>query len=99
MQLTHFQSGVVAGLLLATMLVVIGLFVGQSLLKTEQKAYARGVRLAVMHAPCRGTFPSTGYVGRAFAWGDPKNCEDVQKIDESWIGAVNPPRSGSGEPR
>ncbi len=83
MPLTHFQSGVIAGLLLVTMLIVIGLFVGQSLLKTEREAYERGVRMAVMHARCRGTFPSAAYVARAFGWGDPKTCEEVQKIDRS----------------
>ena len=83
MPLTHFQSGVIAGLLLVTMLVVIGLFVGQSLLRTEREAYERGVRMAIMHSRCRGGFPSVDYVGRAFAWGDPKTCEEVQKIDRS----------------
>jgi len=86
MPLTHWQSGVIAGLLLTTMLVVIGLFVGQSLLKTEREAYERGVRMAVMHSRCRGTFPPAGYVARAFAWGDPKTCEEVQKLDRSRTG-------------
>ena len=83
MPLTHLQSGVIAGLLLTMMLVVIGLFVGQSLLKTEREAYERGVRMAVMHSRCRGAPPSAEYVARAFAWGDPKTCEEVQKIDRS----------------
>ena len=86
MPLTHLQSGVIAGLLLTTMLVVIGLFVGQSLLKTEREAYERGVRMAAMHAQCRGTLPSAEYVTRAFASGDPKTCEEVQKIDRSRTG-------------
>jgi len=86
MRLTHLQGGVIAGLLLTTMLVVIGLFVGQSLLKTEREAYERGVQMAAMHSRCRGTLPSADYVTRAFAWGDPKTCEDVQKIDRSQTG-------------
>ncbi|MGH7236461.1 MAG: hypothetical protein ACREIO_08765 [Nitrospiraceae bacterium] len=86
MPLTHLQSGVIAGLLLTTMLVVIGLFVGQSLLKTEREAYERGVRMAAMHAQCRGTLPSAEYVTRAFTWGDPKTCEEVQRIDRSRTG-------------
>jgi hypothetical protein len=80
------QSGVIAGLLLTTMLVVIGLFVGQSLLKTERQAYERGVRMAAMHSRCRGTLPAADYITRAFAWGDPKTCEEVQKIDRSQTG-------------
>lgn len=83
MPLTHLQSGVIAGLLLTTMLVVIGLFVGQSLLKTEREAYERGVRMAVRHSQCRGAPPSAEYVARAFAWGDPTTCEEVLKIDRN----------------
>jgi len=82
-ELTRFRGGVIAGLLLVTMLVVIGLFVGQSLVRTEREAYERGVRMAVMHARCRGGVPSADYIGRAFAWGDPKTCEEVQQIDRS----------------
>ena len=86
MPLTHLQSGVMAGLLLTTMLVVIGVFVGQSLLKTEREAYERGVRMVGMHSRCRGTLPSAEYVMRAFAWGDPKTCEEIQQIDRSRTG-------------
>lgn len=87
MPLTRFQSGVLAGLMLVTMLVVIGVFMGQSLLRAERAAYERGVRMAVMHAGCRGRFPSADYVARAFAWGDPRTCEEVQMIDRSRTGA------------
>lgn len=83
MELTRFPGGVIAGLMLVTMLVVIGVFVGQSLVRTEREAYERGVRMVVMHARCLGGVPSADYVGRAFAWGDPKTCEEVLKIERS----------------
>lgn len=82
MRLNPFQGGMVTGLLLATVLVGIGLFVGQNLLKSERIAYERGVWIAVIHSQCRGSFPSAAYLSLAFKWGDPKNCEEVQKIDE-----------------
>ncbi|MBI4401325.1 MAG: hypothetical protein HY581_06820 [Nitrospirae bacterium] len=82
MQLKPFQGGVVTGLLLATFLVGIGLFVGQGLLKSERDAYERGAWIAVIHSQCRGNFPSPAYLSKAFKWGDPKTCDEVQKINE-----------------
>jgi len=82
MERTGFKAGIIAGLLALTVLISIGLFVGRGVLKSERDAYERGVWIAVIHAKCRGTFPTEAFLNHAFVWGDPRNCKDLQQIDE-----------------
>ncbi len=87
--LTGYKAGILAGLLVLTVLISIGLFVGRGVLKSERDAYERGAWIAAIHAKCRGTFPTEAFLNHAFAWGDPRTCEDLQRID----GAVKSEKS------
>jgi len=82
MERTGVKAGIIAGLLVLTVLISIGLFVGRGVLKSERDAYERGAWIAVIHAKCRGTFPTEAFLKHAFSWGDPRNCDDLQQIDD-----------------
>ncbi|MFM8551494.1 MAG: hypothetical protein ACKOCD_04150 [Nitrospiraceae bacterium] len=81
MQASELRGWLLSGLLVTVMLLAIGLSLGRGLLEGERTAYERGAALARLHHHCRGTFPSAQYVARAFSWGDPKTCAEIQKID------------------
>lgn len=82
MERTGVKAGIIASLLVLTVLISIGLFVGRGVLKSERDAYERGAWIAVIHAKCRGTSPTAAFLNHAFAWGDPRNCDDLQQIDD-----------------
>lgn len=77
------KAGIVAGLLVVTFLISIGLFLGRGVLKSERDAYERGAWIAILYAKCRGTFPTEAFLNYAFSWGDPRTCEELQEIDEA----------------
>ncbi len=76
-----FRGWFVPGVLVAVILLAIGLAFGRGLLQGERNAYERGVAMTALHQQCRGSAPTSEYVDRAFAWGDPKSCADLQKIE------------------
>ena len=76
------RKEVVIGLLLAAVLLGIGLLVGQSVIKREREAYVRGAGVAELHHRCRQAYPSEGFLGNAFLWGDPKTCEDIGTVEK-----------------
>jgi hypothetical protein len=80
---TGYKAGIIAGLLLVTLLISLGLFLGRGVLKSERDAYERGAWIAGLYAKCRGTFPTEAFLTHAFAWGDPRTCEELQEIDEA----------------
>jgi hypothetical protein len=80
-QRMDLKSWLLSGALVTLVLVAVGLSFGRGLLQNERGAYERGAAVAALHYACRGLFPSTGYVERAFSWGDPKTCSDIEKID------------------
>lgn len=82
-KLTRYRTEIVAGLLITVVLLSIGSVVGQGILRTEQEAYERGARAAIIHSRCRGSFPSLIYLQRAFRWGDLQSCDDVQEVEGS----------------
>lgn len=77
-----FRSWLVPGVLVTVILLAMGLAFGRGLLQGERDAYERGVAMTVLHQQCRGSVPTSEYVDRAFAWGDPKSCADLQRIEE-----------------
>jgi hypothetical protein len=79
----QYRTQILAGLFITVLLLAIGSLVGQGILKTEQDAYERGARAAILHSVCRGSLPTLGYLQRAFRWGDPQTCADVQELDAS----------------
>jgi hypothetical protein len=81
--LSAYRTGVIVGLVMTVVLLVIGSLLGQSILKSEQDAYERGARAAIIHSRCRGTFPSVSFLQRAFRWGEPQTCEDVRRVETS----------------
>ena len=82
MQATWLRHAVMAGLVVIVVLMGIGFLTGRGLIGYERDAYERGARLASVYFECRGIFPSPQYLERAFTWGDPKNCAEVDKVDE-----------------
>ncbi|MDE3118559.1 MAG: hypothetical protein KGL03_06025 [Nitrospirota bacterium] len=81
-QSPDFRGWLVPGLLVTVILLAMGLAFGRGLLQGERDAYERGVAMTVLHQQCRGSVPTPEYVDRAFAWGDPKSCADLQRIEE-----------------
>jgi hypothetical protein len=81
--LNKYRTEILAGLFITLVLLAIGSLVGQGILRTEQDAYERGARAAIMHSVCRGSLPTLSYLQRAFHWGDPQTCEEVQQLDSS----------------
>jgi hypothetical protein len=78
---SRYRTEIVAGLLVTVVLLSIGSLVGRGILKSEQDAYERGARAAIIHSRCRGSFPSLPYIQRAFRWGETQSCEDVQEVE------------------
>ena len=82
-KLTRYRTEIVAGLLVTAVLLSIGSLVGNGILRSEQEAYERGARAAMVHSRCRGTLPSLTYLQQAFRWGDIQNCADVRDVEGS----------------
>jgi hypothetical protein len=82
MPVLQLRSWIVPGLLLTSLLVGIGLLLGQSFLQNERAAYERGAAIAALHFHCRGTFPAAADLARIFSLGGPKTCTDLDKMDE-----------------
>ncbi len=82
MQATWLRHAVMAGLVMIIVLMGIGFLAGRGLVRYERDAYERGARLAAVYFGCRGAFPSPRYLERAFTWGDPTSCAEVDKADE-----------------
>ncbi len=82
MQPAQMKAGLTAGILVITLLIAIGVFVGKGLVKAERAAYERGAQLAALYYQCRQTFPRPAFLEEAFSWGDPKTCEDVDSVEE-----------------
>jgi hypothetical protein len=78
---SRYRTEIVAGLMVTVVLLSIGSLVGHGILRSEQEAYERGARAAIIHSRCRGTFPSIPYIQRAFRWGETNSCDDVQEVD------------------
>ncbi|MBM4132703.1 MAG: hypothetical protein FJ245_02945 [Nitrospira sp.] len=76
------RGWLVPGVLATLVLLAIGLSLGRGLLQGERAAYERGVAIATLYYHCRGAFPSARYLERAFSWGDPKTCAEIQQVDE-----------------
>jgi hypothetical protein len=90
----QLRRRMLSGFLLTSILVGIGLFLGQSYLRSERAAYERGAALAALHFSCRGTFPSAAYLGRTFSLGAPKTCADLDmREDRGDLEAGVPPDS------
>lgn len=82
MQPAQIKAGVIAGLLVITLLIAIGVFLGRGLVKAERAAFERGVQLAALYYHCRGTFPEPAFLDQAFSWGAPKTCGDVDSVEK-----------------
>jgi hypothetical protein len=82
-KLIQYRTELIAGAVITLLLLVIGSLVGQGILKSERDAYERGARAVIIHTRCRGQLPSLAYLQRAFRWGEPHSCEDVQRIETS----------------
>ncbi len=48
MQPAQMKAGLTAGILVITLLIAIGVFVGKGLVKAERAAYERGAQLAAL---------------------------------------------------
>jgi hypothetical protein len=81
----QLRSWIVPGVLLTTIILAIGLFLGRSYLQSERVAYERGAAIAALHFHCRGTFPTASYLTRTFALGDPTTCADVHRMDDDKV--------------
>lgn len=82
MQPAQMKAGLIAGILVITLLIAIGVFAGRGLVKVERAAFERGAQVAALYYQCRQTFPKGAFLEEAFSWGDPKTCEDVDSVEE-----------------
>lgn len=82
MPLLRLRGWIVPGLLLTSLLLGIGLLLGESVLQNERAAYERGAALAALHFHCRGTFPAASDLVRIYSLGDPKTCAGLDRLDE-----------------
>lgn len=78
----QLRRRILPGLLLTLLLVGIGLFLGQSYLRSERAAYERGAAVAALYFRCRGAFPAAAFLARAFSLGELKTCADLHRMDE-----------------
>jgi hypothetical protein len=81
-KLTRYRTEIIAGLLVTVVLLSIGSLAGTGILRSEQDAYERGARAAIIHSRCRGSFPSLIYLQQAFRWGDLQSCNDVREVED-----------------
>jgi hypothetical protein len=81
-KLTRYRTEIIAGLLVTVVLLSIGSLAGTGILRSEQDAYERGARAAIIHSRCLGSFPSLIYLQRAFRWGDLQSCNDVREVED-----------------